>query len=42
MGLLANKLNIEECPHWLEGDFGVFTDHKNLEYLYDAKQLNSR
>ncbi|KAK3507348.1 hypothetical protein QTP70_014831, partial [Hemibagrus guttatus] len=41
--LLAIKLALEEWRHWLEGakhPFIVLTDHKNLEYLRDAKRLN--
>ncbi len=43
--LLAIKLALEEWRHWLEGaqqPFVVLTDHKNLEYLWDAKRLNPR
>ncbi|KAK3526590.1 hypothetical protein QTP70_030730 [Hemibagrus guttatus] len=43
--LLAIKLALEEWRHWLEGakhPFIVLTDHKNLEYLRDAKRLNPR
>ncbi|KAK3546079.1 hypothetical protein QTP70_020616, partial [Hemibagrus guttatus] len=43
--LLAIKLALEELRHWLEGarhPFLVLTDHKNLEYLRAAKQLNPR
>lgn len=43
--LLAIKLALEEWRHWLEGakfSFEVITDHRNLEYLRDAKRLNSR
>ncbi|KAI4898249.1 hypothetical protein NFI96_030537 [Prochilodus magdalenae] len=43
--LLAIKLAFEEWRHWLEGarhPFMVLTDHKNLEYLRNAKRLNSR
>lgn len=43
--LLAVKLALEEWRHWLEGarhPFQVLTDHKNLEYLQQAKQLNPR
>ncbi|KAI4874604.1 hypothetical protein NFI96_006457, partial [Prochilodus magdalenae] len=43
--LLAIKLTFEEWRHWLEGarhPFMVLTDHKNLEYLRNAKRLNSR
>lgn len=38
--LLAIKLALEEWRHWLEGThhpFQVLTDHRNLEYLQDAK-----
>lgn len=40
---LAIKLALKEWIHWLEGarhPFTVFTDHKNLQYLCDAKRLN--
>ncbi len=43
--LLAIKLALEEWRHWLEGaarPFTVLTDHKNLQYLRDAKRLNPR
>ncbi|MCI4392739.1 hypothetical protein PGIGA_G00149220 [Pangasianodon gigas] len=43
--LLAVKLALEEWRHWLEGaqhPFLVWTDHKNLEYLQQAKRLNPR
>ncbi len=43
--LLAIKLAQEEWRHWLEGaqyPFEVITDHKNLQYLRDAKRLNPR
>lgn len=43
--LLIIKLALHEWRHWLEGaqhPFIVITDHKNLEYLKDAKRLNSR
>ncbi len=43
--LLAIKLALEEWRHWLEGaqhPFTVITDHKNLEYIQNAKRLNSR
>ncbi|KAI4894728.1 hypothetical protein NFI96_008423 [Prochilodus magdalenae] len=43
--LLAIKLAFDEWRHWLEGarhPFMVLTDHKNLEYLRNAKRLNSR
>lgn len=42
--LLVAKLALEEWRHWLEGKeqlFVVWTDHKNLEYIQSAKQLNS-
>ncbi len=43
--LLAIKLALEEWRHWLEGaqhSFTVLTDHKNLQYLREAKRLNPR
>jgi len=43
--LLAVKVALEEWRHWLEGaqhPFIVWTDHKNLEYIRQAKRLNSR
>ncbi len=43
--LLAIKLTLEEWRHWLEGahhPFVVYTDHRNLEYLREAKRLNPR
>ncbi len=43
--LLAIKLALEEWCHWLEGassPFNVITDHKNLQYLRDAKCFNPR
>ena len=43
--LLAVKVALEEWRHWLEGTlhpFVVWTDHKNLEYIRQAKRLNSR
>ncbi|KAK3560231.1 hypothetical protein QTP86_002178, partial [Hemibagrus guttatus] len=43
--LLAIKLALEEWRHWLEGanhPFEVITDHKNLQYLREAKRLNPR
>ncbi|KAK3506886.1 hypothetical protein QTP70_030924 [Hemibagrus guttatus] len=43
--LLAIELALEEWRPWLEGakhPFMVLTDHKNLEYLRDAKILNPR
>ncbi|KAJ8343397.1 hypothetical protein SKAU_G00307260 [Synaphobranchus kaupii] len=39
--LLAVKLALEEWRHWLEGaehPFTVWTDHKNLEYIQQAKR----
>ncbi|KAL0177211.1 hypothetical protein M9458_026105, partial [Cirrhinus mrigala] len=41
--LLAIKLVLEEWRHWLEGSthqFTIITDHKNLQYLREAKRLN--
>uniref|UniRef100_A0A3P8NIY2 Gypsy retrotransposon integrase-like protein 1 n=2 Tax=Astatotilapia calliptera TaxID=8154 RepID=A0A3P8NIY2_ASTCA len=43
--LLAVKLALEEWRHLLEGaehPFIVWTDHKNLTYLRNAKRLNTR
>ncbi len=43
--LLAIKLALEKWRHWLEGaahPFLVLTDHKNLQYLREAKRLNPR
>ncbi|KAI2645678.1 Transposon Tf2-6 polyprotein [Labeo rohita] len=43
--LLAIKLALEEWRHWLEGSihpFQVLTDHKNLQYLREAKRLTPR
>ncbi|KAL0198834.1 hypothetical protein M9458_007374, partial [Cirrhinus mrigala] len=43
--LLAIRLALEEWRHWLEGakhPFQVITDHKNLQYLQNAKRLNAR
>uniref|UniRef100_A0A4W5NCK3 Gypsy retrotransposon integrase-like protein 1 n=1 Tax=Hucho hucho TaxID=62062 RepID=A0A4W5NCK3_9TELE len=43
--LLAFKMALEEWRHWLEGasqPFQVLTDHKNLEFIQQAKRLNSR
>jgi len=43
--LLAVVLALAEWRHWLEGcetPFIVWTDHKNLTYLRNAKRLNSR
>jgi len=43
--LLAVVLALEEWRHWLEGaeiPFVVWTDHKNLAYLQQAKRLTSR
>ncbi len=41
--LLAIKLELEEWRHWLERaqhPFEVITDHKNLQYLREARRLN--
>lgn len=41
--LLSIKAALEEWRHWLEGahfPFRVITDHKNLEYIKNAKRLN--
>ncbi|KAL0186184.1 hypothetical protein M9458_017854, partial [Cirrhinus mrigala] len=43
--LLAIKLALEEWRHWLEGSthpFTLITDHKNLQYLREARRLNPR
>ncbi|KAL0154168.1 hypothetical protein M9458_050526, partial [Cirrhinus mrigala] len=43
--LLAIKLALEEWRHWLEGaahEFTIITDHKNLQYLREARRLNPR
>ncbi|KAL0183498.1 hypothetical protein M9458_019194 [Cirrhinus mrigala] len=42
--LLAIKLALEEWRHWLEGATHPFTitDHKNLQYLREARRLNPR
>ncbi|KAL0152701.1 hypothetical protein M9458_052424, partial [Cirrhinus mrigala] len=43
--LLAIKLALDEWRHWLEGvrhPFTIITDHKDLQYLRDAKRLNPR
>ncbi|XP_062854790.1 obscurin [Trichomycterus rosablanca] len=43
--LLAVKMALEEWRHWLEGakhPFLVWTDHKNLAYIQEAKRLNPR
>ncbi|KAK3537781.1 hypothetical protein QTP70_018449 [Hemibagrus guttatus] len=42
---LGGGLSLEEWRHWLEGakhPFQVLTDHKNLEYIQQAKRLNPR
>lgn len=42
--LLAVKVPLEECCHWLKGahqPFVVYTDHRNQEYIQQAKRLNS-
>ncbi|KAK3572708.1 hypothetical protein QTP86_006000 [Hemibagrus guttatus] len=43
--LLVIKAALEEWRHWLEGarhPFQVLTNHRNLEYLHEAKRLNPR
>ncbi|KAL0195268.1 hypothetical protein M9458_008840, partial [Cirrhinus mrigala] len=43
--LLAIKLALEEWRHWLEGarhPITIITDHKNLQYLREARRLNPR
>ncbi|KAL0149683.1 hypothetical protein M9458_055012, partial [Cirrhinus mrigala] len=43
--LLAIELALEEWRHWLEGanhPFTIITDHKNLQYLREARRLNPR
>ncbi|KAK3568225.1 hypothetical protein QTP86_000789 [Hemibagrus guttatus] len=43
--LLSIKAALEVWQHWLEGArhlFLVLTDHRNLEYLREAKRLNPR
>ncbi|KAL0165682.1 hypothetical protein M9458_037526, partial [Cirrhinus mrigala] len=43
--LLAVRLALGEWRHWLEGaalPFLVWTDHKNLEYIWSARRLNAR
>lgn len=43
--LLAVKLALQEWRHWLEGakhPFVIWTDHKNLTYIQEAKRLNPR
>ncbi|KAL0168185.1 hypothetical protein M9458_036407, partial [Cirrhinus mrigala] len=43
--LLAIKLALEEWHHWLEGaayPFTIITDHKNLQYIREARRLNPR
>nr|XP_054592065.1 uncharacterized protein LOC107372597 isoform X3 [Nothobranchius furzeri] len=43
--LMAIKLALEEWRHWLEGaehPIVIWTDHKNLAYLKEAKRLNTR
>ena len=43
--LLAVKLALEEWRYLLEGSehpFQVWTDHKNLTYIQQAKRLNPR
>lgn len=43
--LLAVKLALEKCRHWLAGALLPFlgsTDHQNLAYIQTAKHLNAR
>ncbi len=43
--LLAVKLPLEEWRQWLEGakhPFLIWTDHRNLTYISEAKRLSSR
>lgn len=43
--LLAVKLALEECEHWLEGaehPFIFWTDHKNFTYIHMSKSFHSR
>ncbi|KAI2655942.1 Transposon Tf2-8 polyprotein [Labeo rohita] len=43
--LLAIKLALEKWCHWLEGaayPFTIITDHKNLQYIREARRLNPR
>lgn len=43
--LLSIKSALEKWKHWLEGaryPFQVITDHKNLEYIKNAKRMNPR
>ncbi|MCJ8732691.1 hypothetical protein PDJAM_G00214120 [Pangasius djambal] len=43
--LLAVKLALQEWRHWLEGakhQSLIWTDHKNLAYVQEAKHLNPR
>ncbi|XDV28427.1 hypothetical protein PO909_031744 [Leuciscus waleckii] len=43
--LLAVKLALEEWKQWLEGakhPFLIWTDHRNLTYIREAKRLNSQ
>ncbi|KAF7699157.1 hypothetical protein HF521_003899, partial [Silurus meridionalis] len=43
--LLAIKLPLDEWRHWLEEaehPFTVVTDHKNHQYLQEARRLNPR
>ncbi|KAK3522647.1 hypothetical protein QTP86_028895 [Hemibagrus guttatus] len=44
-GLECHNAALEEWRHWLEGarhPFLILTDHRNLEYLRNAKCLNAR
>ncbi len=43
--LLAVKIALEEWRHWLEGakhSLLIWTDHKNLTYIQEAKRLNAQ
>lgn len=40
--LLLDKAALEEWCHWLEGvwqTFTVYTDHRNLQFIWQAKRL---
>lgn len=42
--MLAVKATLEEWRHWLEGvkhPFVVLNNHRNFEYIWQAKKLNS-
>jgi len=39
------KLAVQECRNWMEGakhPFIIWTNHKNLTYIREAKKLNPR